>query len=52
MSLSRKEFENLNEKENLLREAANILSVEEKDLPRVIERFLKEIEEMKAKTKT
>lgn len=46
---SKKEWESLNEKEKILREAAKILSVEEKDLPRVIDRFLKEIEEMKFK---
>ena len=43
-------WEKLNEKEKILREAARILSVEEKDLPRVVERFLKEIEEMKSKS--
>lgn len=44
-----KEWEELNRKERLLREAARTLSVEEKDLPRVIDRFLKEIEEMRSK---
>lgn len=47
MSQSKMSFEQLNEKEKILREAARILSVPEKDLPRVIDRFLKEIEEMK-----
>ena len=50
MSLDKKEWEELNRKEKLLREAAAILSVEEKDLSRVVERFLKEIEEMRAKS--
>lgn len=47
--MSQSEFEVLNKKEKLLREAAQILNVPEKDLLRVIERFLKEIEEMKSK---
>jgi hypothetical protein len=47
---SKKEWEELNKKEKILRESAKILSVEEKDLPRVIDRFLKEIEEMKSKS--
>jgi len=41
------EWEELKRKERLLRQAAAVLSVGEKDLPRVVERFLKEIEEMK-----
>lgn len=47
MSQNKKEWEDLNRKEKLLREAAQILSVSEKDLPRVIDRFLKEVEEMR-----
>lgn len=50
MSLSSEEFEELKKKEKILKEAAEVFSVEDKDLPRVIERFLKEIEEMKSKT--
>lgn len=49
MKMSKDEFEKLNEKEAILKEAARILSVEEKDLPRVVDRFAKEIEEMKSK---
>ena len=41
-----KEVSELKEKEKLLKKAAEILRVEDKDLPRVIDRFLKEIEEM------
>jgi hypothetical protein len=41
------EWESLNRKEKLVREAARILSVPEKDLVKVIDRFKKEIEEMK-----
>jgi transposase-like protein len=46
MPMSKKEFEDLNNKEKLLGEAAKILSVEEKDLLRVINRFLREVDEM------
>jgi hypothetical protein len=41
------EWEELNRKERLVREAAAILSVGDKDLSKVVDRFLKEIEEMK-----
>lgn len=49
MQMNKKEFEDLNQKERILREAAKVLSVEDGDLPRVVDRFLKEIEEMKSK---
>jgi hypothetical protein len=45
------EIDELLEKEKILREASKILRVREEDLPRVIDRFLKEIEEMKEKLK-
>lgn len=48
-SLDEKDLERLNRKEKLLRDAAGILSVEEKDLPRVVARFLKEVEEMESR---
>lgn len=41
------EWEELNRKAKLVAEAARILSVSEKDLSRVVERFLKETEEMR-----
>ncbi len=41
-----KEWEELKKKEKLLKKAAEILKVEEKDLPRIVDRFMKEIEEM------
>lgn len=44
-----KTWKELKEKECLLKKAAAILRVEEKDLPRVIERFQKEIKEMEEK---
>lgn len=40
------EWEELNRKAALLKDAARILSVTDKDLPRVVDRFLKEIKEM------
>lgn len=44
--ISKKEWEELKRKEKLLKKAAEILRVEDKDLPRVVDRFLKDIEEM------
>jgi len=41
----------LKEKEKILREAAAAIRVQEKDLPRVVARFKKEIEEMDEKLK-
>jgi alanyl-tRNA synthetase len=46
MRISKKEWNKLKKKEKLLKEAASILRVEEKDLPRVVERFQREIKEM------
>ncbi len=43
------EVEELLKKDKILREASKILRVKEEDLPRVIDRFLREIEEMKKK---
>ena len=47
--MNKKEWETLKKKEKLLKRAAETLRVEEKDLPRVIDRFMKEIEEMESK---
>ena len=41
--ISQKEFLELKKKEKLLKQAAEILRVEDKDLPRTVERFLKEL---------
>jgi rubrerythrin len=41
------EFEDLKRKYKILKEAAKVFRVEDKDLPRVVERFKKELEEMK-----
>lgn len=46
--ISKTEWQKLKKKEKLLRKALEILRVEEKDLPRVIERFQKEIDDMKS----
>ena len=43
------EFNELKKKYKILREAAKVFRVEDKDLPRVIERFKKELEEMRKK---
>ena len=45
------EFRQLREKSKLLKKAAEILRVKPEDLPRVIRRFKKEIEEMESKLK-
>ncbi|MEM5793348.1 MAG: hypothetical protein QXY45_03265 [Candidatus Aenigmatarchaeota archaeon] len=47
--ITEKEWIDLKRKEKILKEASKILSVEPQDLPRVIQRFLKEIEEMDQK---
>ena len=47
--VSKKEWKNLKKKSKILEKAAEILRVEEKDLPRVVERFQKEIKEMEEK---
>jgi alanyl-tRNA synthetase len=51
MQMSKKEWSKLKKTEKLLKEAASILRVEEKDLPRVVERFQREIKEMEEKLK-
>ena len=45
MSVEKEEWESLKRKEKLLKKAAATLRVEEKDLPRVVDRFLKELKE-------
>jgi len=47
--ITKEEFYELKQKDKILRKAAEVLRVEPKDLPRVIKRFLKEIEEMNEK---
>lgn len=40
--MNKKEWEELKKKEMLLKKAAEVLRVQEKDLPRVVDRSLKE----------
>jgi hypothetical protein len=47
--ISKEEWNELKKKESILKKASDILGVEEKDLPRVLDRFLKEIAGMKSK---
>lgn len=49
---SKEQFLALKNKEILLKKAAEILRVNDSDLPRVVDRFLKEIEEMNKKLKS
>jgi len=49
MEISEKDWEQLKNKEKLLKQSAEILHVDEKDVPRVLERFLKELEEIENK---
>ena len=51
MQISEQEWKQLKKKEKLLKQSAEILKVEDKDLPRVIKRLLDEIEEMDKKLK-
>jgi hypothetical protein len=44
-----KRWKDLKKKEQLLREAADAINVQEKDLPRVVARFKREIKEMEEK---
>lgn len=52
MEVSEKEWKELKKKREILRKSAEILRVDEKDLPRVIQRFLDEIKEMDGKLKS
>jgi len=47
--IDKKEWDRLKKKQNLLRQASDILSVKDEDLPRIIERFQNEIREMEEK---
>lgn len=47
--MAKEQFLVLKNKEKLLRKASEILRVNDVDLPRVVDRFLKEIEEMNKK---
>jgi hypothetical protein len=43
-----KEWNELKRKEEILKEIAEIFRVEEKDVPRVVSRFLNEVKEMES----
>lgn len=49
--LSEQELKRLKKKEKLLRHAAETINVQEKDLSRVVQRFLNEIKEFDEKIK-
>lgn len=49
--ITEKEWRELKKKSQLLKKTAEILSVEEKDLPRVVKRFQDELAEMEKQLK-
>ena len=49
MMIPEQELKKLKEKEKLLRQAAENIKVQEKDLPRVVKRFLDELKEINKK---
>jgi len=49
--ISEQELKSLKNKQKLLTQAAEILKVQEKDLPRVVKRFLDEIKEFDERLK-
>ena len=51
MTITKNQWQELKKKEKLVKEALKILRVEEKDLPRTVERFQREIKEMEEKLK-
>jgi alanyl-tRNA synthetase len=46
MMTAEQEIKNLKKKKKLLRETAEIIRVQEKDVPRVVKRFLDELKEI------
>ena len=49
---SEKEIKELKKKEKILREAAESIKVQEKDLPRVVKRFLDELKQFENEIKS
>ena len=49
--ISEQELKDLRKKEKLLKQAAESIKVQEKDLPRVVNRFLDELKEIEEKLK-
>ena len=50
--ISEKQIKELKKKEKLLRQAAESIKVQEKDLPRVIKRFLEELKQFEKEIKS
>jgi len=50
--ISEKEIKELKKKEKILRQAAESIKVQEKDLPRVVKRFLDELKQFEKELKT
>lgn len=50
--ISEQELKELKKKDKLLRKAAEVIKVQEKDLPRVVKRFLDEMKEFDKKIKS
>ena len=50
--LSEKEIKELKKKERILRQAAESIKVQEKDLPRVVKRFLDELKQFENEIKS
>ena len=49
MMISEQELKELKKKEKLLKQTAETIKVQEKDLPRVVKRFLDELKEINRK---
>jgi len=50
--ISEKEIKELKKKEKILRQAAESIKVQEKDLPRVVKRFVDELKQFEKELKT
>jgi len=50
--ISEKELKGLKKKQKLLRQAAESIKVQEKDLPRVVKRFLDELKQFEKEIKS
>ena len=50
--ISEKELKELKKKDKLLRQAAESIKVQEKDLPRVVKRFLDELKQFESEIKS
>jgi len=50
--ISEKEIKELKKKEKILKQAAESIKIQEKDLPRVVKRFLDELKQFENEIKT